>query len=82
MQPRMFSSELQFISTTAKLFHLERFAIYNLGMKKDIASHTHEHMLYFIQGIIDKVTSWPQLISKLLVTPLNGLTLFTQGVFV
>ena len=26
----MFSSELQFISTTAKLFHLERFAIYSM----------------------------------------------------
>ena len=30
MQPQMFSSELQFISSTAKLFHLERFAIYGI----------------------------------------------------
>ena len=53
------------------------------------------NLLYVIQGvknILDEVTSWPQLISKLLVIPaclqylvllLIGLTLFyTQGVFV
>ena len=26
MQPRLFSSELQFVSTIAKLFHLKQFA--------------------------------------------------------
>ena len=30
----MFSSELQYISTTTKLFHLERFAIYGILWKE------------------------------------------------
>ena len=32
MQPRMFSSELKLSTATAKLFHLERFAIYGIRM--------------------------------------------------
>ena len=46
-------------------------------------------LLYVIQGVIDKVPSWPQLISKLLVTPMYvpaasdwPHTFYTQGVFV
>ena len=44
------------------------------------------HVIQGVESIFDKVTSWPQLISKLLVAPAClhvGLALFyTQGVFV
>ena len=57
-------------------------------MTKPIVKICYEllHVIQGVKSIFDKVTSWPQLISKLLVTPAClhvGLTLFyTQGVFV
>ena len=42
MQPRMFSSKLKFSSATAKLFYLERFAIYGMletEVSSDVATY-------------------------------------------